>query len=172
MAELMLRTRLTERGVEATVTSTGLMSAGRPVPKESITVMRRAGFDVSRHRSSVLSTAAIAAADLIVALERYHLRESVVLDPTSFGRTFTLKELVRRGEQVGARRQDEPLAEWLGRLSRGREIADLVGIDDADDVADPFGRSVHEYEATRAELAGLIDRLADLLAPRADARSA
>ena len=135
-------------------------------------MMRRAGLDVSHHRSSVLSAEAVVRADLVIALERYHLRESVVLDPTSFVRTFTLKELVRRGEEVGPRGKDEPLDAWLRRLAHGREIADLLGADDDDDVADPFGRSIDEYETARVELAGLIDRLAGLMAPAAGVRSA
>ncbi|MGH9188120.1 MAG: hypothetical protein ACRD0U_20300 [Acidimicrobiales bacterium] len=172
MAEAMLRIRLAERGIDAVVSSTGLLAVGREVPDEGIAVMDRAGLDVRPHRSTVLSVEAISAADLVLGMERQHVREVLVLDPACLGHSFTIKELVRRGEMAGARRPGETVRQWLRRVGEGRRASDLVGMSSDDDVADPYGRAVGAYETTRRELAALIDRLVDLAWPVAKERTA
>jgi hypothetical protein len=100
-------------------------------------------------------------------MERLHAREAVVLGESLLSRCFTLKELVRRGEAAGARRQDESIEEWLSRVSAGRRPMELLGASDDDDVADPYLGSPKVYAACIAELDDLTERLVTLMWPLA-----
>jgi protein-tyrosine phosphatase len=171
MAEALLRHRLAGMGVEATVGSAGLLRPDQPASGHGVDILRERGLDMTAHRSRTMSRELLRSSDLIVAMAREHVREAVVLDPALWPRTFTLKELVRRGEAIGSRRPGEPLADWLARARLGRRIADLTGASPADDVADPYGGPRPAYERMAAELDDLLDRLVDLvfagaLAPR------
>ena len=55
----------------------------------------------------------LARADLVLGMERRHVREAVVLLPEIMPKAFTLKELVRRGEEFGARTRGRSLEDWL-----------------------------------------------------------
>jgi protein-tyrosine-phosphatase len=150
-----------------TVTSAGLLEGGHPVARETLLAMAPYGVDLAAHRSTTLTAAAVESASLVLGLERRHAREAILLVPDAWNRTFTVKELVRQGEKSGARRPQQPLAEWLAGLVDGRERADLIGRSPDDDVADPVGGGLADYRATAAELADLVRRLAQLLWPDA-----
>jgi protein-tyrosine phosphatase len=121
------------------------------------------GLDTSGHVSRRLRPDLVTGVDLVIGMARRHVREAVALAPAVMGRAFTLKEIVRRGEERGARSPDEPLEDWLARLVAGRRPAELLGDADADDVADPIGGPRRSYERTAAELEDLTARLARLL---------
>jgi hypothetical protein len=87
----------------------------------------------------------------------------VIAGPSVLERAFTLKEIVRRGEEQGGWASGEPLEAWLARLGEGRRPADLLGDSDIDDVADPIGGPRRSYERTADELDDLTARLARLL---------
>lgn len=163
VAEGMLRHRLEGLGVEAKVRSAGLLHSGQPAHTSSIELMGERGIDISRHRSYRLSEAIVRTADLVLGMAREHVREAVVLVPQAFPKAFTLKELVRRGERVGPRREDESVAGWLARAHEGRTSADLLGSDYDDDVADPIGLPRSAYERMAEEMGELLDRLVSLL---------
>jgi protein-tyrosine-phosphatase len=95
-------------------------------------------------------------------MAREHLREAVVVHPDAWPRTFTLKELVRRAEQVGPRSPGQPFDEWLEKVHAGRNRLDLLEPAPDDDVADPIGMSDETYQRTAAEIGGLVDRLVAL----------
>ena len=82
-------------------------------------------------------------------------------------RCFTLKELVRRGEVIGARRQDEPVEEWLSQANAGRRPMELLGESELDDIPDPYQASTKVYERCIAEIDNLTERLVNLLWPAA-----
>jgi protein-tyrosine-phosphatase len=171
MAEGLLRHRLEERGVEATVSSIGLLTEGRPASDHAVDVLGATGVDITAHRSRRM-TAALLDADLVLAMERRHVREAVALRPDRFGRVFTLKELVRLAERA-PRRPEEPMHDWLDRVGAGRQPQDLLGSSGDDDVADPYGEHRRVYERTHAELDDLITRLvASAWGDRAVERSA
>ena len=109
-------------------------------------------------------------ADLVLAMAREHVREAVVLVPEAFPRTFTLKELVRRGSQIGARQPAEPLDRWLAQAHAGRTTRDLMGTSPEDDVADPIGQPRPAYERMVNDLNSLIDRLTWLVWEQSEAR--
>jgi protein-tyrosine phosphatase len=164
MAEGLLRERLRERGVEATVSSAGMSFDGRSATEEAILAADEYDLDISEHRSRVMNAELVRQADLVIGMERLHAREAVVLGP-EFSRVFTLKELVRRGEAAGPRRPGESLAAWLRRLNTGRLPSDLLGASDDDDVADPIQSPSRVYDRCVAELDDLVTRLVDLAWP-------
>lgn len=159
MAEVLLRHRLGDLGVDARVASAGLLQSGQPASGHGVDILHGRGLDMTTHRSRSMSRDLLASADVILAMAREHVREAVVLDPTLWPRTFTLKELVRRGEAVGPRQAGEPLDDWLGRVGQGRRLHDLAGAAPADDVADPYGGPRTAYERLATELDDLLDRL-------------
>lgn len=165
MGEVILRDRLAARGVEATVHSAGLVSEGAPAEPHTARALAKRGFDVSEHDSTRLTPEAVAAADLVIGMAREHVREAAVMVDGALRHSFTLRELVRRGEAVGPRSDDEPFAAWLARLHEGRRAADLMGADPVDDVADPMGLSRRAHERTAAEVEQLVDAFVALAFP-------
>lgn len=145
------------------VASAGLMEGGYASPPEIVTTMAELGIDVSAHCSAQVSPELVAASDVILAMARRHAREVVLLDPAAWGRTFTLKEFVRRGDRVGSRGSDEELRRWLARLHDGRKRTDLVGSSPDDDVSDPLGGPLDAYRKMARELGDLVDHAAALL---------
>ena len=165
MAEALLRERLRERGVDASVSSAGLSFDGRAATKEAVEAAARHHVDIDAHRSRVVTADMVERADLVLGMERQHAREAVVLADGALARTFTLKELVRRGRDGGARRADESMEDWLARISAGRRAADLMGDSPDDDVADPYLNPSRAYVACVDELDRLVRRLVDLAWP-------
>ena len=164
MAAALLARRLEEAGVKAVVSSAGLLFDGKPATDHGQAVMADRGLDTSGHVSRRLRPDLASGVDLVIGMARRHVREAVALaGPAVLGRAFTLKEIVRRGEERGGRAPDESLEDWLARLAAGRRLAELLGDADADDVADPIGGPRRSYERTAAELDDLTARLARLL---------
>jgi protein-tyrosine phosphatase len=162
MTEALLARRLTAAGVAGWVHSAGTLSQGEPPPPETIAAMAGYGLDVTRHRSRLLAAAELGTADLVLAMAREHVRQAVVTEPAAWPRTFTLKELLRRGQQAGRRMPGEPLADWLARIQSGRDRAALLGDSPNDDVADPMGGAAHAYVTTATLLDELVGALIDL----------
>ncbi len=149
------------------VASAGLLPGGMSPPPEVIEVMDAYGLDLRGHRSRQLTADMLGPADLIVGLARRHVQEAVLLGGTVWPRAFTLKELVRRGEEVGPRRDRVAVRSWVESVHAGRKRAELAGRSSTDDVADPFGGPAEGYRQTGAELGQLVNRLSALLRPDA-----
>jgi protein-tyrosine phosphatase len=165
MAERLLEHRLAARGIDATVSSTGRLYEGVPASDNAVEVLRRRGVDLSGHSSRVLNRSQLAAADLVIGMEREHVREAVLLDRTCFPRTFTLKELARRAALVGPRSRTETEEHWIKRAGLGRRPQDHLGASPEDDVEDPMGRSYAAYEDTADEIDALLGGVVDALWP-------
>lgn len=99
--------------MKTVVSSAGLLPPGFPAPPEAIRAMEPYGLDLSTHRSRRLSIDDVLAADLILGMDRRHAREIVLLNWEAWPYTFTLPELIRRGEQVGPRRLTVTGGEWV-----------------------------------------------------------
>ena len=168
MAEALLADGLRRRGIPATVHSAGLLEDGRAPSEHSVTCMADRGLDLSGHASTVMTPELLGAADLIIGMERRHVREAAVLVPETWGRSFTLRELVRRATAAGPRPSDVPLDAWLAHLSTDRTPSDHLGESSSDDVADPIGRSLRTYRKTADALDGLIATVVDHLWPAVD----
>lgn len=165
MAEVLLRHALEGRGVHAEVVSAGSMRGGVAASGGSVRAMAKRGLVLDAHESHQMTADDVATADLVLCMARRHAREAVVLHPSAWPRTFTLKELVRRGEAVGPRRPDQSLGAWLAAIGQGRVRAELLADDPADDVSDPMGGPDVAYEATAALLEDLVQRAVDLAFP-------
>lgn len=166
VAEGLLRERLRQAGVPARVSSAGFLRPGSPASQHSAELAAELGLDLSEHRSRRVSAASLAGADLLLAMARAHVREAVVIDRSVWPRAFTLKELVRRGGEIGPRR-GEPVEGWLARAHQGRTVYGMLGDSGADDVADPVGQPRSAYERMLAELDNLTLELVDLAWPSA-----
>ena len=162
MAEAFLRHRLSAVGVEARVSSAGLLTEGRPPTEDAVFVMAALQLDTSRHRSARMTVERLEAADLVLGMARDHVREAVLLAPSAWPKAFTLKEFVRRADWVGAREADQPFDEWVAKVHAGRSRAEMLGSSPDDDVADPIGRPRAVYGRTAGEIGALVDRLVRL----------
>jgi protein-tyrosine phosphatase len=160
MTAALLARRLAALGVTVPVRSAGMTNSGDLPHPEVISVMASYGIQIASHRSRVVCAADLASASLVLTMTRDNLRHAAIAEPEAWPRAFTLKELVRRGEQIGPRSPGEPLSCWLSRVHAGRERTSLLGDSLDDDVADPAGGPLRAYAAT----AGLIDHLVKSLA--------
>jgi protein-tyrosine phosphatase len=162
MAAALLVRQLAALGIAVPVRSAGMISAGdRPHP-EVISVMASYGIQIVSHRSRIVCAADLASASLVLAMARDNLRHAAITEPEAWPHAFTLKELVRRGEQIGPRPPGEPLSRWLSRIHAGRERTSLLGDSLDDDVADPAGGPLRAYADTAALLDHLVERLTGL----------
>src|SRR5947209_3308133 len=100
MAQALLSARLGAQDAAVAVTSAGLLEGGRRPPPEVVAVMAARGIDVAAHRSRRVTADDLAATDLVLGLAREHARHAAVLQPACWPRTFTLRELLRRGKQA------------------------------------------------------------------------
>lgn len=158
----MLRTLLSDHGARADIGSAGLLRGGAPATRDAIAVMADRGIDISGHVSRTIDRDVVRSTPLMIGMAREHVRGAIERG-AALERSFTLKELVRRGEEAGPRRRDESVPDWLARVGAGRSQTDLVGQDHADDIPDPVGRPRADYEATAGELDVLLRRLVALL---------
>ena len=147
------------------VSSAGVLRDGLAPPAEVISVMADYGIDVTGHRSRVVTSGDLLTADLTLAMSRDQVRHVAVEVPAVWQRSFTLKELVRRGGSLGPRAAAEPFASWLDRAQVGRDRMALLGESAEDDIADPFGGPLTGYVATAALLDELLAGLAGLCFP-------
>jgi protein-tyrosine-phosphatase len=162
MAQGLLSRHLCRLPTPVAVRSAGLFSEGEPASPEAISALAARGLDLSGHRSHRVTGSDLAWADLVLGMSREHVRHAVVTAPGSWPRAFTLKELVRRGEEAGPRQPAESFASWLARVHEGRTRMALLGDSPADDVADPMGGPPQAYADTVVLLDDLLSRLAAL----------
>jgi protein-tyrosine phosphatase len=161
----MLQVELDRRGIDLPVSSAGLLGEQQPATEATSDVAREFDLDLSRHESRQLAPSLVRNANLVIGMERRHVREAVLLDPGAWPRTFTLKEIVRRAESLGARSDGEAFDEWVQRVHSGRKPSALLGTSADDDVEDPTGRPFADHGTTARELSDLVARLAELAWP-------
>ncbi len=154
----------------AEVDSAGLVASGDGTSAGLLGVLREWGVDLAAHRSRRLTAEAVERADVVLTMEHYQVAEVALIAPDAWGRTFTLREIVRRGQRVGRRAPNEGLADWFRRLSAGRTRMELVGAWHLD-VADPAGQGSLAIERTADEVQGLVDCFTDLAWPKRRAKA-
>lgn len=167
MAEAMLRQRLVARHVPARIHSAGLLLDLEPAHPHAIDTLSAAGIDLTPHRSRIIESDIIEAADLIIGMEQRHIREVLVVEPDAFARAFTLPELVQRAEAVGPRTGTD-FATWLDEVGAGRKRLDLLKKDRKLEVPDPIGGSKRQFRRTAEVLTSLLDRFVELAWPDPD----
>ena len=101
MAAALLTRRLAALGVAVPVHSAGMLRQGDPPHPEVVSVMAGYGIAIASHRSRIARAADLAGLGLVLAMARENLRYAVLTEPGAWLHAFTLKELVRRGEQIG-----------------------------------------------------------------------
>src|SRR2546423_4340317 len=127
MAAALLGRRLEEAGVKAVVSSAGLLFAGKPATDHGRAVMADRGIDTSGHRSRRLRPDLLSGADIVIGMARTHVREAVALATDGMGRAFTLKEIVRRGEERGGGGAGGAVGGLAARLPPGPPPPQLLG---------------------------------------------
>jgi protein-tyrosine phosphatase len=144
------------RELPVVVTSAGTQAGGGfPATSSTVEAARKLGLDLAAHGSTPLVPGAVHAADVVIGLERRHVQEVVVLDPSAFAKTYTAKEIVRRGEVVGPRVPPQEIGAWLASVHAGRRPTDLLGVSADDDVADPTGSNAIDHRSTAEALDAL-----------------
>jgi protein-tyrosine phosphatase len=161
-AALLTRQVTAARRTDIEITSAGTMQATGGPPLDLVEVARAYGIELATHVPRRMTPEDVAGADLIIGMTREHLREVVVLDRTSFGRTFTLREIVRRAEAIGPRGPAQSLEDWLALVHGDRRHADLIGQSTIDDIADPMGGPAEGYRQMLAEVVVLTESLHQL----------
>jgi protein-tyrosine phosphatase len=137
------------------VDSAGLLVGGHSADPLTVLAGRELGVDLDGHLSRRVSVDDLRTTDLLLTMERRHLRELAVLHPPVLRRSFTLPELVRRADATGQALSSAVLE----TLALGRTTRDLLLEDAQDAVADPVGQSIEVHRATAARLLALTDHL-------------
>ena len=154
MAEVLLRARAAERGLDLTVSSSGTWAIdGEPATEGAVEAMRTRGIDLTAHRSRPFEPDLGREVDLIVAMTSVHLREIAAALPGSSGKTRLLKELGQL--ETGVASGSDVLAVLLA-AERPTWVRSL-------DLDDPMGLPFHAYEVCAAELEKGIDRILEIL---------
>lgn len=165
-AAWFLAERLAESGpLDVMVESVGTMGTTSRVPPELQKEGAASGLDLSSHTPRKADANTLVRSDMILGMERSHVREIVLADPPSFGKTFTLREIVRRGEDRGQRLAEESLPQWMQRVGAGRRHMDMLGDSSSDDVADPMGGTARDYRQMLLEVEALTRALHSLAWP-------
>ncbi len=153
------------------MSSAGFVLEGEAPPDATRRAVARHDLDLDGHRSRIIDTGMIDAADLVVVMINQHARQVVEMVPEARRRVFTLKELVRTATGIEPRGDREDLDSWLGRLDDARPASPHLGRSGDNDIDDPYGRSDRVHRRVAAEVVGLVDQLVEsLLAEREPTR--
>jgi protein-tyrosine phosphatase len=155
----------TDDPAHITVESTGMLGSTSEVPTRLVKEAEAFGLTLDEHISTRISRSDIRRVDLVVAMAREHVREIVLADNGAFPKTFTLREIVRRGQEKGPRQPGETLERWLQRLNAGRRHLDLIGDSPEDDIKDPMGGRSAEFHDMLVEVEALTRALYGLIWP-------
>lgn len=147
MAGAIVRTRWPE--VEVVTAGTHVVE-GMPMSWRTRDALAALGVRADGHRSHQLRQDDLDVADLVVALAAEHVEYVRRVHPVAAGRTATLKRLARDL----APEPDLPLAARIEALG----LAD-VGLEAWEDVDDPAGGDLPEFEACAREINDLLLQL-------------
>ena len=161
-ARVYLADALGRSGLEAVVTSGGIMGEGNRIPSSYLAIAHDAGIDLSEHVSHQISAQELLEQDLVLTMTRELLREAVVMAPPIWPRAFTMREFLRRATAVGTRKPTEGLVHWFEAIGANRTRSQLLGDDESDDVADPVGGTAEDYRIMLRQLERLSSDLAAL----------
>ena len=159
LAGALLRREIALHGLPVEVLTAGFRDSGRPATTPTIEVAEDFGIDLRAHASRTVDRDLLIGADLVLGVERLHVREAVVLESSVWPRAFTLRDAVRRAEAVAPRSPDEPLRAWLALLGAGRDRMSLMGASPDDDVLDPTTDRTVDHHSTAELLDDLMRRL-------------
>jgi protein-tyrosine phosphatase len=167
VAEGFLAKCFKQYGIDIPLASAGLIEGNVESPREVVRAAANFGLDLTGHRSREFQPEMLMKTDLVVTMTRRHVRAIAVSDAKAWPRTFTMRELIRRGGDVGPRRSEQSLSKWLTLVNMGRQPINLLGADPNDDVSDPMGGVPDDYDEMVEALYGLTHELVGLLFPQA-----
>lgn len=97
-AELLFRQKLSHRE-SVRVSSAGLGAlVGRPMDSQAMRILHERGIDATRHRARQLNRTMLRDADLVLAMERRHLKAAARLAPETRDKLFLLDQWHEAGD--------------------------------------------------------------------------
>lgn len=136
---------------------------GQFAPEDFIELALVRGIDLRAHKPVPLTAERAAASDLILTMSRDLLRSMVVATPSTWPRSFTLLELVRRGTTTTPPVPGESLQEWIARVHASRDRTEMLRSEPEDDLRDPLADESEGNEVMFGDLERATRRLARLL---------
>ena len=114
-AEVMLRQAVIGKGIQVSSAGLGaLVDHGIDATAQQLLVEQ--GLDGSAHRARQISNAILAQADLVLTMERKHVRRIAEIAPEASGKTFLLGKWQQEREIPDPYRQQRPAFEHVYRL--------------------------------------------------------
>lgn len=170
IAAAILRREAADRGLPLDVRSCGLLFDGEPASGVVVALLGERGIDVSDHRSRKFGPEMIDGVDLVVTMERRHLRELAILLGGPSPRLHTLGALASglSGGIVGSEVRNDPVAR-VAAVAAARPPSQLAG-NGPDEVDDPHGRSRRVHRKAIEHIEGLCRDLLDGLFPESARR--
>lgn len=153
MAAAMIDRAAREAGRELVVTSSGFLFDDEPADADVAAVMAERGFDLSGHRSRIISPEIVEAADVVLTMQRHHARDVIELCAHRQNRVHTLGGLTSAD-----RLDDESLVDWAERVGESRGVAALLGTG-LEGVSDPYGQSLGHIRRTADEIQAYVHQL-------------
>lgn len=132
--------------------------AGLAVPAALIQAIRPYFLDLHAHRSRRVTRDDVAAATLALTMTETQRETLQALLPGATPRIFTLREFARLTSGVP---HPEASAGGLTELVRSahRERPRQAAASSPEDIADPYGGSIKQYQACIAEIVWLVDQI-------------
>lgn len=114
-AEVMLRQATAGKGIQISSAGLGaLVDHGIDATAQELLVEH--GLDGTGHRARQISNAILAKADLVLTMERKHIRRITEIAPEASGKTFLLGKWQQEREIPDPYRQQRPAFEHVYRL--------------------------------------------------------
>jgi protein-tyrosine-phosphatase len=158
----LLKEHTERERVPAVIRTAGFSDGGESPTDSTVRFLASRGIDVKGYLSHWMSDSGIAGADVIITAEHEHVVAIAGRWPDAFGYTFTLPELVERGEAVGPR-GERTFQEWLTAVNLDRpNPLDYLDVT-VGEVDDPTGRAPAVWQTSFAQIDDLTTRLAALL---------
>ena len=160
MAEVILRGRLAEVGVTASVASVGTLGWSRSgATPHAVEAVHELGFDLGDHVSRRLGDEHLDV-DLVLAMTRVHAGAVIARDKSIAPCVFLPGELARL--LAADERTEETMTARIRRLGGARGVGPLGRA--GDEVPDPAGEALDVYRSTAARLDRDLTSLARRLA--------
>jgi protein-tyrosine phosphatase len=144
---------------------------GYPIDAHAAQIMTDMGIDATAFRAREVTEAMLAGADLVLTATRDHRAAVVTMLPRSAQRTFTIREFGRLCSLVDPTVLPSGDVAYRARklvLAAGAMRGMTVVERHEDDIADPYGARLAEFEASAALISASLQPALALLAGNAD----
>jgi len=114
-AEVMLRQAVAGKGIQISSAGLGAL-VGHGIDATAQELLVEQGMDGLAHRARQIDDAILAAADLVLTMERKHVRRIAEIAPQASGKTFLLGKWQQEQEIPDPYRQQRPAFEHVYKL--------------------------------------------------------